>query len=244
MLLLLLKNFMWAAWWPYYTMLLAMEKAAAQQAAAARAKSTPQQPQAEAAPRPRPAPPPPQPRSRPDPLQTPFTANLRDEASSVAMSAEVPQALRELMKLNIDQARRGFETFVATSEKAWKSLENASPCGHPGLFELNAKIVEITRLNAEANFALAAKLAEAKDVAQAIELQSQHVKRQMELFVRQLEEMRDLAARMIQDAESAAGTASGAGRANLRAVSGTGGDSSSSYAPTSSYTPGETGRKY
>lgn len=28
MLLLLFKNFMWAAWWPYCTMLLAMEKAA------------------------------------------------------------------------------------------------------------------------------------------------------------------------------------------------------------------------
>ena len=30
MLFLLFKNFMWAAWWPYYTTLLAMEKAAAQ----------------------------------------------------------------------------------------------------------------------------------------------------------------------------------------------------------------------
>ena len=30
MLLLLFKNFLWAAWWPYCTMLLAMEKAAQQ----------------------------------------------------------------------------------------------------------------------------------------------------------------------------------------------------------------------
>ena len=45
MLFLLFKNFMWAAWWPYYTMLLAMEKAAAQ-AAANRPKSPPQAPQA------------------------------------------------------------------------------------------------------------------------------------------------------------------------------------------------------
>src|SRR5262245_6707958 len=242
MLLLLFKNFMWAAWWPYYTTLLALEKAAAQQAAAVRAKAPPPQPQAAPTPPPRPAPQPQQPRSRPEPVQTPFTAGLRDEASGMAMSAEVPQAVRELMKLSIDQARRGFETFVATSEKAWKSLETASAAGAPGLFALNAKIVEITRLNAEANFALAAKLAEAKDVPHAIELQSQHVKRQMELFVRQLEEMRDLATRMIENAESAAGTASGARRANLRAVSGSGGDSSPSYAPASSYTPGETGR--
>ena len=45
MLFLLFKNFMWAAWWPYYTMLLAMEKATSR-AAANRPKSPPQTPQA------------------------------------------------------------------------------------------------------------------------------------------------------------------------------------------------------
>jgi hypothetical protein len=37
-------------------------------------------------------------------------------------------------------------------------------------------------------------LAESKDVNQAIELQSEHEKKQMETFVHQLEEMRDLPA--------------------------------------------------
>ena len=45
MLFLLFKNFMWAAWWPYYTMLLAMEKAASR-TAVNRPKSPPQAPQA------------------------------------------------------------------------------------------------------------------------------------------------------------------------------------------------------
>jgi hypothetical protein len=43
------------------------------------------------------------------------------------------------------------------------------------------------------------KLAERRDVHQATELQSQHVKKQMEAFVHQLEEMRDLAAQIIQE---------------------------------------------
>jgi hypothetical protein len=83
-------------------------------------------------------------------------------------------------------------------------------------------------------------------VAQAIELQSQHVKRQMEIFVRQLEEMRDLAARMIPEAVAAARSAGGgAGPGNPRsAASGTSAGFSSSYAPASSYTPGEAGRTY
>jgi hypothetical protein len=53
-----------------------------------------------------------------------------------------------------------------------------------------------------------------------MELQSRHVREQMETFVRQLEEMRDLTAQIIQEANPG----------------------SSPYAPSSSYPPGETGR--
>ncbi len=232
MLLLLFKNAMWAAWWPYYTMLLAMEKAAAQ-AAANRPKPPPQAPQTRPEPQPRAAP---QPQPKP---QIGVSGIARDAASSsmaangAFLQAEIPPALRELMKMSIEQARQAFETFVATSEKAWQSLEASSPSGRTGLFALNAKIVEITRLNAEANFALAAKLAETKDVAQAIELQSQHAKQQMDIFVQQLEEMRDLAAQIIQQANPATFDA------GVRTAA-----SASSYAPSSSFTPGETGRTY
>jgi hypothetical protein len=176
---------------------------------------------------------------------TQAAANRPKSASNTAVSdapmqAELPPALRELMKTSIEQAKRAFEAFVATSEQAWKSLETGSPSGRAGLSALNAKIVEITRLNAEANFALAAELAEAKDLAQAIELQSRHVKQQMDIFVQQLEEMRDLAAQIIQQANPAARTDAG-----VRAASGpSSGLSSSAYAPSSSFTPGETGRTY
>jgi hypothetical protein len=150
------------------------------------------------------------------------------------------------MKMSIEQARRAFETFLSTSEKTWRSMETSSPAGRSGLYALNAKIAEITRMNAEANFALAMKLAESKDVSQAMELQSQHVKRQMETFVQQLEEMHDLAAQIIQDANPAGrnDVSVRSGPAGI-ARSGPGrGGGYSSYAPPSSVTPGESGRSY
>lgn len=218
MLLLFFKTFWWAAWWPYYTMLLALEKAASQAADRHRRRPEPQAPAGETA--------------------------HRSESSMAAneafMTPEVPQAVRELMKTSIEHAKRAFEIFISTSEKTWTALENISPSGRASLHALNAKIAEITRLHAEANFALAVKLAETKDLAQAMELQTEHVKRQMETFVRQLEEMHDLAAQIIQDANPA--TQTGAG--NLRSASGGASLSSSSYAPSSSFTPGETGRTY
>jgi hypothetical protein len=116
------------------------------------------------------------------------------------MKPELPDSVRDLMKLSIEQAQRAFETFVATSEKTWKSFESLTPSA---LQALNGKIAEITRENAEASFALAMKLAESKDLKQALELQSEHAKKQMETFAQQLEAMRDLAAQLIQDAKDA-----------------------------------------
>jgi phasin len=163
---------------------------------------------------------------------------VREQESTMANDAfrpDIPEPLRELVKMSIEQAMRAFETFASTSEKTWKSLENSSQSARAGLYALNAKIAEITRRNAEANFALAMRLAEAKDVNQAVELHNQHMKRQMETFVQQLEEMRDLTARIIEEANPASPPRP-SGLSSVR--------SSSSYAPSSSFTPGETGRTY
>jgi phasin len=124
-------------------------------------------------------------------------------ANDAFMKPEFPEPLRDLMKMSIEQARRAFDTFAASSEKAWKSLETTSQSARVSLQQLNAKIAEITRANAEANFNLAMKLAECKDVSEAMELQSEHVRNQMDKFVHQLEEMRDLTTKIIQDANPA-----------------------------------------
>ena len=50
-------------------------------------------------------------------------------ANDAFMKPEIPEPLRELMKMSIEQAKRAFETFVSTSEKTWKSLEISSPIG-------------------------------------------------------------------------------------------------------------------
>ena len=232
MLLLLFKNFWWAALWPYCTMQLAMEKAARQAADGFK---------------PPPPPPPPPQGSQPPPPDTGPVRQQETIMASDAFKPEIPEPLRQLMKMSIEQAKRAFETFISTSEKTWKSLENSSPSGRASLYALNAKIAEITRRNAEANFALAMKLAESKDINQAIELQSQHVRTQMETFVHQLEEMRDLTAQMIQEANPATRTDMSSVRPSpsaARPAPGLSTASSSPYAPSSSYPPGETGRTY
>jgi len=134
-------------------------------------------------------------------------------SNDAIMNPEIPEPLRNMMKISIEQAKRAFDTFVTTSENTWKSIENSSQAARASLQALNTKIADITRSNAEANFALVMKLAESKDIQQAMELQSEHARNQMEAFARQLEELRDLATKIIQEANLAktdAGTLSGA----------------------------------
>ena len=89
MLSLLIRNMLWAAWWPYYTMLLTMEKAAQQRdRAAAQPQSQPPAPPAED-------------RGQGVRQESPM-------ASDASLKPEVPEALRELMRMSIDQARRAF----------------------------------------------------------------------------------------------------------------------------------------
>lgn len=132
-------------------------------------------------------------------------------ANDTFMKPELPEQVRDVMKSSIEQAKRAFDTFATTSEQTWKSLEASPFMGGPAFRSLNAKIAEITRSNAEANFALALKLAESKDLGQAMELQADFLRRQMDLFFRQLEEVRDLAGKVVQDAATRGMPGSGGG---------------------------------
>ena len=91
--------------------------------------------------------------------------------------------------------------------KVWKTIETSSQTAGASLRTLNEKIAGITRDTAEANFALALKLAETKDVTQALELQADYARKQMDQFAHQLEEIRDLATGIIQESGAAAAAA-------------------------------------
>ena len=87
MVLLLFKNFLWAAWWPYCTMLLAMEKAAQQ----AGRGFKPSPPRASA---------PPQDRGQ--------DRQQESVMASDAFKPEIPEPLRELMKMRHRAGQAGL----------------------------------------------------------------------------------------------------------------------------------------
>ncbi|NJM35179.1 MAG: hypothetical protein HC850_11255 [Rhodomicrobium sp.] len=114
--------------------------------------------------------------------------------------AEMPESMRNIMKASIDQARKAFETFISASHQVMSNFEGApSNPATDGLKQLNEKIAEYTKMNADANFRFAMKLTDAKQLNEVIELQNGYVRDLMDTYAKQLEELRSLTAKVVQD---------------------------------------------
>jgi phasin len=120
---------------------------------------------------------------------------------------ELPDSIRSIMKSSIEQARKAFDTFAASSEKILQGLDTSSNPVADNLKHLNEKIALFTRQNAEANFNLAMRLTDARQLSEIVELQNAHVREQMETFSRQLEELRELTMKAVKDGSKAASAA-------------------------------------
>jgi phasin len=121
--------------------------------------------------------------------------------------AELPDSIRSIMKSSIEQARKAFDTFATSSEKILQGLDTSANPVADNLKHLNEKIALFTRQNAESNFSLAMKLADARQLSEIVELQNAHVREQMETFTRQLEELRELTMKAVKDGSRVAGAA-------------------------------------
>ncbi len=119
---------------------------------------------------------------------------------------EMPEPMRQVMKSSIEQARKAFETFISASQQAMANIDTSSAPASHSMKMLNQKIAEFTRANAEANFDLALRLADAKEMKDVIELQNEHVRHQMDAFAQQLEELRRLTTEVVTEAASKTGT--------------------------------------
>lgn len=85
---------------------------------------------------------------------------------------EVPAELRNMAERTIEQAEKAFDTFV---EAANKSM---APFTHPGA-EISRKVLSLTEQNMRSAFDHARKLAQATDLQEAMQIQSDFLKSQI-----------------------------------------------------------------
>jgi hypothetical protein len=103
---------------------------------------------------------------------------------------EMPKQLRELAEKNVEQARAAYAQFMDAMTQAMSVWSTApSSVMTSGFRDVQELAIRFAKENAEAGFALAGELANAKDVQGVLALQSRYAQTQVQSYARQAQEL-------------------------------------------------------
>ena len=108
--------------------------------------------------------------------------------------------MRDLAERNIAQMRETYERSKDALEGVLQSWERSFDATNQGAVALNRKIIDIAQRNINSGFDLAKGLAGAKNLAEAMELQADYWRKQLDTLTAQAEEVRTLTAQVAADA--------------------------------------------
>src|SRR5262249_27308303 len=105
-----------------------------------------------------------------------------------------------LASKSVEQAREAYNRFLEAARQAHEVVSKSSDVITSGTKEINEKAVKYTEANLQANFELAQRLVHAKDLKEALDIQSQFARQQMEPCAKQAKEFSRLVAQSAQKA--------------------------------------------
>ena len=108
--------------------------------------------------------------------------------------------MREIAEKNIAQMRETYERSKDALENVMQSWERSFDAAGQGAVALNRKIIDIAQRNINSSFDLAKSLAGAKNLAEAVEMQSAYWRKQFDTLTAQAEEVRTLSTQVAADA--------------------------------------------
>ena len=110
-----------------------------------------------------------------------------------AYDAQMPELMRALAEKSVAQTR---ELYVHSLEAVLEGWERFVVAAGQGTLALNRRAIDITRRNINNGFGLAERLAGAKNLAEAMELQTTYWRKQVGELASQAGEMRTLSTKV------------------------------------------------
>ena len=102
---------------------------------------------------------------------------------------EIPKEMRSMAEAGFEQARKGFEKFVATAEAAAGSIEERNATVAAGVKDVGGKAMAYAERNVQASLDHTQSLLKAKDLPEVMRLHSEYVQAQMRSLAEQASEM-------------------------------------------------------
>ena len=121
------------------------------------------------------------------------------QLENLALDAPLSEAVRALSEKNVAQTREVYEHSKDALEVTLETLERSFDSMGQGAIALNHKVIEIAQRNIDSGLGLAKSLAAAKNLAEVIELQAAHWRKQLGALADQAEEVRTLSIQVTVD---------------------------------------------
>ena len=123
-------------------------------------------------------------------------ANTTDPFSASIIPFEVPEQMRAFAEKGVSQARDNYARFKDVAESNNSTMEAVFSNASKGFSEYSAKVTEIIKANTSANLDFAQELVAAKTPSEAMELWTNHAKKQFETFSAWSKEFAELSQRV------------------------------------------------
>jgi phasin len=114
---------------------------------------------------------------------------------------EIPATVREIAGRSVEQAKDAYGRFVDAARQAQDMVAKSTDVMASGAKEMNEKVFSFTEANARAAFEVASRLAQARDVKEVLEIQTQFARHQMEAYAQQAQELARILAASAQKAQ-------------------------------------------
>jgi phasin len=111
---------------------------------------------------------------------------------------EIPQSLRDLAARNVDQAKQAYDRFIDATRQAQEMMSRSSSDLTSQAKQIQQRAFDFAQANSKAGFELADRLAKAKTLQEAFELQTRYAREQMEAYAKQAQEMSRLMAETVK----------------------------------------------
>lgn len=113
---------------------------------------------------------------------------------------EIPKEVRSMAEASFDQARRAFESMIASAQHTATTIEGKGESVRAGAKDIAAKAVSYAEKNVAASLDYAQNLLQAKDLSEVLRLHGEYVQAQMKTLAEQASEIGQIASRATLDA--------------------------------------------
>lgn len=108
---------------------------------------------------------------------------------------EIPSDMRAFAEKSVEQAQKAFDTFMGSALQAVNNAESTASSARAGVHDVVRMSMQFAEKNMAASFAFAQKMVRVSDAQEALKLQSEFMKTQIETLSDQAKELREAAAK-------------------------------------------------